>query len=264
MGIHDSTNTRVSPIFDELLARQPDRWLSRLVALASSQHAAFRTGELRDWRWGEDEIGLPAPRSLLKALVSRPSELMRRPDERYGTDSPTLRARRAALFAGDAAIRAEALGLLDRTRVPTRGWYVFEGETWPDIFIETDDLVLVIEGKRTESSITTKTTWMPVRHQMLRHLDAAHEIAGDRSVVGMFIVEGEFPNAREVPANWAAACAMTVDTHVLKQSLPHRSAAEREAIRAGYAGVTTWHAVIEQFELPHTLLSGIASQQTAT
>jgi len=193
MGERNSTETRVMPVFDELLARQPEGWITRLVQLVSPSHATFSAaGELLDWGWGEDEVPLQAPRSLLTALVSRATELMTPPpDGRFGSNSPTARQKRAALFGGDDDIRREALRLLNRKRVPKRGWYVFEGETWPDVFIETEHAVVVIEGKRTEASITTCTTWMPITHQMLRHLDAALEIAAGRKPIGFFIVEGE-------------------------------------------------------------------------
>jgi hypothetical protein len=255
VGAFNSTDTRVAPVFDEILARQPERWLSRIIALASPRHAGFPERELLDWRWGDEEIGLAPPRSLLQTLVSRPKELMKEPEDGlYGTDSPTTRARRASLFAGDAATRDEALRLLSRKRVPTRGWYVFEGETWPDVYIETDSVIVVVEGKRTERTITTKTTWMPVRHQMLRHLDAAHEIADGRKVAGFFIVEGEGADLRAVPSQWMAACAETISPAVLERSLPHRSPEQRQTIRNAYAGVTTWQAVVEEFGLSSDIL----------
>jgi hypothetical protein len=256
MGKWNSTGTRVAPIFDELLARESPAWLKTLVALVSPGHAIFKDSELLDWRWGDDEIGLTAPRSLLQELALHPTQLMVRPaDGRYGTDSPATRAKRMALFSGDESARSEASRLLGRLRVPSRGWCVFEGETRPDVFIETEEVVIVGEGKRKERTITTSTTWMPVRHQMLRHLDGALELAKGRQLVGLFIVEGRDQEPSAVPQEWVSGCARTVDPDVVAKSLPHRTPEERATIVKAYAGVTTWQAIVAEFDLPPELLA---------
>jgi hypothetical protein len=41
-----------------------------------------------------------------------------------------------------------------------------------------------------EPGPTTHTTWMPVRHKILRHIDAAFEIRVGRSVSSFFVLEG--------------------------------------------------------------------------
>jgi hypothetical protein len=141
----------------------------------------------------------------------------------------------------------EALALL-QTRPSGQAWHILEGHTYPDVFLATPDALVVIEGKRTEAGPTTSTTWMPVRHQMLRHMDAASEIRGDRRVYGFFIVEA----AREsnaVPAHWVQAAEDTLAPAAVSGSLPHRSPAEREDIVQGFLGVTTWQAVCGTFGL---------------
>jgi hypothetical protein len=141
----------------------------------------------------------------------------------------------------------EALALL-QTRPSGQAWHILERHTYPDVFLATPDALVVIEGKRTEAGPTTSTTWMPVRHQMLRHMDAASEIRGDRRVYGFFIVEA----AREsnaVPAHWVQAAEDTLAPAAVSGSLPHRSPAEREDIVQGFLGVTTWQAVCGTFGL---------------
>lgn len=58
-----------------------------------------------------------------------------------------------------------------------RMWYLFEGFTNPDIFIEGDDYVIVCEGKWTEPHITTTTKYLSskgeYRNQMIRHIQGA-------------------------------------------------------------------------------------------
>jgi F0F1-type ATP synthase assembly protein I len=160
------------------------------------------------------------------------------------------------LRRGDPEAIAKALELL-RTDPSPRGWHILEGQTYPDALIITGDALVVIEGKRTELGPTTGTTWMPVRHQMLRHIDAAWEIRGHRVVYGFFIVEAE-EGSVEVPQNWIDASQRTIAPEALAESLPHRSPAERDGITRAFLGVTTWQAVCAVFgissdELPDEL-----------
>jgi len=102
----------------------------------------------------------------------------------------------------------------------------------------------VIEGKRTEPGPTTKTSFLNGRHQMLRHMDAAYEIAGHRVLLGFFIVEGDA--AGDIPKVWRDAAEQTLSPEAIHGSLPHRPEAERDAIAAGFLGVTTWQLVCER------------------
>ena len=117
----------------------------------------------------------------------------------------------------------------------------------------TPDALVVIEGKRTETGPTTSTTWMPVRHQMLRHMDAAWEVRGDRRVYGLFIVEA-MRGSNTVPAHWVQAAEDTLAPAAVSGSLPHRSPAEREGIVQGFLGGTTWQAVCVEFGVDPTIL----------
>jgi hypothetical protein len=184
-GKFDSSKTRVAPVFDALKASGGD-WVRQLLALAEhprghqDQPAALDLEFLRGY-WGSAELGIPPPVSLLSWLIRNPQALAR-PDTK-GED-------RRALLDGDPKVVAKALDLL-RAGSASRAWYIFEGPTFPDAVIETPDALVVIEGKRTEGGPTTSTKWLPGRHQMWRHIDAAWERRGRRRVYGMFIVEGE-------------------------------------------------------------------------
>ncbi len=92
---------------------------------------------------------------------------------RYGA---TTQARREALIGlkGDSArkaAQASALRALDRNgpkKSARQGWS-FEGFTEVDCFLETDKLVLLIEGKRTEN-LAESTAWYSGRNQLHRNL----------------------------------------------------------------------------------------------
>jgi hypothetical protein len=144
------------------------------------------------------------------------------------------------------------VGRLLSSRV-SRGWWIFEGPTYPDVFIETPGALIVVEGKRTEAGPTTCTTWMKNRHQIWRHMDAAWEVRGDRAVYGLFIVQGE-AGTDVAPLHWQLAAATTLGTAAIEGSFPHRSADERLAIARGFLGVTTWRGVCERFGIDHEAL----------
>ena len=80
----------------------------------------------------------------------------------------------------------------DKLTPTSRAWYVFEGFTNPDIFIEAEDYVIVCEGKWTESDITTHTTNLcekdEYRNQMIRHIQGALNYT-DKKVYAFYIVD---------------------------------------------------------------------------
>ena len=126
---------------------------------------------------------------------------------------------------------------------------MLEGRTWPDVYLETDQIIIVIEGKRDERGPMTSTTWMRTRHQMLRHLDCAWERRDGRDLVGFFIVEGNDASGG-VPAVWREAVALTVSSDTLTGSLPHRGYEERQALAACFLGATTWQSMCHAFNIP--------------
>jgi hypothetical protein len=121
-------------------------------------------------------------------------------------------------------------------------WHIFEGPTHVDAHLATERLVIVIEGKRTERGPTTRTSWMPVRHQMLRNIDDARDRSDGRSVIGFFLIEGDDHDPLTVPQEWREWSAYTVSRNALDASLPHRSESERWAIASAFLGASTWDA----------------------
>ena len=248
-GRFDSSRTRVAPFFDYLLARDPtgETWLPKLLALPA--HGAGVTcppgvGTLQDHGWGESERALQPPASLLSWLIRN----LRCPSS---MKEEHLSPERRDLIRGDPDRIKEGLDLLQHSP-NDRVWYVMEGPSYPDAFLATSEAVIVIEGKRTESGPTSKTTWMPVRLQILRHLEAALGLAGPRSLWGFFMVEAA-PDG-SIPQVWLDACAATLDERILEQSLPHRSAEEREAIAEAFLGVTTWQHACSELGVPPQIL----------
>lgn len=257
MGIFDSSRTRVAPVFGRLQCLDPSGrlWLQALLELANTRklpRPEAGTSRLRLAKWWPREAKLAAPPGLLRWLLENAEEPS---DAAAWGRRPEVMANRRRVVDRDADTLAGALRSLQDRRPPTRAWYVLEGPSQPDVYLDSAETVIVVEGKRTETAPTTSTAWMRVRHQMLRHLDAAWEHRDGRRIYGLYIVEAENgTNSVEPPSTWHEAVESTISDEVLRGSLPHRSPEERSQIASALLGVTTWQAVCDEFQLPRAVL----------
>jgi hypothetical protein len=252
MGKHNSSKTRVEPVFERLSKSDPtgESWLPKLLKLPICGNTVSLAPNclfgIQEKFWGGDELKLDPPLALLSWLIRHPQELARCEAAR---DTRMTRERRE-LLDGSRDRMLEALALL-RNNPNGKDWHIFEGKTQPDVCIMTPSLVVVIEGKRTEKEPTTATRWMLGRHQVIRHLDGAWEIRGKRHVIGFFIVEGE---GEEVPASWREFAINTTSTATIASSLPHRGPSEQNEIASCFAGVTTWQRLCKEYNIEHRSL----------
>ena len=242
MGENNSSLTRVVPVFESLYTSDPrgSVWLPYLLSIGSRagqipqvQNPGPLKANHEKW-WGKKERRIARPTELLTSLVEHVTvEAV----EKSG-DKDEVLSRRTALAKKDAtALKAAHDGI--RSGRLTRQWYALEGYSAPDAFFETETLVLVVEGKRTEMSCTTKTKWMGKRSQLLRHMDATVEIAEARRVLGLLLVEGHEPNPLEPSSYWLAQSNAQVAEDMLRSSLPHRSSQERKRLVDGVLGAAT-------------------------
>jgi len=191
--------------------------------------------------WGKHERRLDAHPELLRWLIK---------NLEGGTGglrtSATTREHRDKLIARDPTTINLALQLLKDSVVRPK-WYVLEGPSQPDAYLEAAHFILVIEGKRTERGQTTTTSWMSNRNQMLRHMDAAAWNASPgKRVYGLMIVEG----MEGGDDAWNAEGDAIMSDVVMNSSLPHLRPDERQALASGFLGFTTWQRVCRTFELP--------------
>ena len=257
MGAKDSSKTRVVPVFSCLRERDATgaHWLRRLLSLpwrpgiSGAPALISRPGEIARF---EFEARIDPPVSLLRWLIDNRVD---NPPTDFGSTSSSVREKRSRLFAGDLEIREEALGALSRGRYRQGDWYVFEGPTSVDAYIETRDLIILIEGKRTEAGPTTSTTWMKPREQMLRNIDPVWDGRGNRQVVAFYIVGADA--SPRLPSAWERAVRATVSDTTLRKSLPHRTASERAEMARGFLGATSWGRVCVEFGIDYDALPDV-------
>lgn len=264
--MRNSSETRVRPVFDELLDRQWNdiafaaAWLGTLWRLAEgvpgprpapgdfgrlSEASAPRSSRERLGRVFERRVAPPG--SLLAWMLRNPDSLTgaARQSTGFGCSGEALVWRRR-LFGDAPADRAraqsEGLHQLDR-RGPTGSrhqWWAFEGFSALDCCLVTDRAVIVIEGKRTER-VSSKVLWYPSRNQLWRNVEAAQTLAGPRTFGVIVGVETDDDGKRELDAAMSS----------LDKSCPHLLPAERTALARHLLGYVTWKGTLKPaFGLP--------------
>jgi hypothetical protein len=259
MGRKNSSTTRVQPVFRELLERDPlgQDWLSELLALTNN-HSSFAqglasdTGRILQARSIESffELKVPPPTRFLKWLVQHP-EQMTWPQNangrvKFGPDTQTWRQK---LFGEQgAAAQQEAMNTA-LSEIDTKGgvksrrqWWAFEGFTSVDCLIETEKLVLFIEGKRTDI-LSPATDWFQRRNQLTRNLEAAKEMSGHKEYALLLITEHAYP-----PISQVEVC----------RGLPHFLEQEQVDLIGHFLGSVVWKEVcqvtgVNYFALPDNI-----------
>lgn len=162
------------------------------------------------------------------------------------TYGAATQAKRRALLDGDCAVQAEALAELAAVGAAgsRRKWWAFEGFTSVDCLLETEKLLLLIEGKRTEP-ISASTTWFPRRNQIVRNAEVAQALAGSKNFVVLLCSEQPI----ELPSDsW-------------QESLPHKTPAEIEGLQRHFLGCVTrpeiTNKLCPKLTLPNTIEQAI-------
>jgi len=277
MGEANSSVTRVWPVFETLIAGDPSgrTWLRPLLELATAR-AGWEPGSLVPWRiecgtelprnlrqvLGEDrakrlgmlrscyEVDYPPPARFLRWLIENPSRLTWPTDNESGkgkvprTFGDPTQSLRSRLVNDDLDARSEALDALaaDGAAGSRRKWWAFEGFTSVDCVLESDHLLVLIEGKRTES-ISAATDWYPQRNQIVRNVEVASCVAAE---VG-----------KDFGAILCAETHLELSEQAFTDGLPHLSEPEQKALWAHYWGCVTWQQIVDSLcpnlQLPRNL-----------
>ena len=264
----NSSLTRVRPVLRRLLEKDPAgaSWLPQILQLSKSSGLSRATcsepgavlPEVSEKRRYADpvqggielercfEFSVAPGRSFLRWLLENPDRMTWPVSKgRRVSYGATTQARREALFGlkGDSVrkeAQAASLRALDRDGAAKSAprWWAFEGFTEVDCCLETDKLVLLIEGKRTES-LSGSTAWYAGRNQLHRNLEAARDLAAGREF-GVFVIgEEEIPEA-------------TLGSS--EAGLPHLNTTERAELMSHYLGALTWSQVCDITGIDYTSL----------
>lgn len=264
MGEHNSSITRVWPVFDHLFDKDPTgaSWFGDLLRMGSragkTDIASLVTGDLRPdlAKWGRPlpsairsalrtsgapmvpeirwayEADSPPPAAFLRWLIENASSLSWPRDpktkalRRYG---PTTQSKREELRNGNQFTRTDALNALAAAGGPgsRRKWWAFEGFTSVDCTLETETVLVYIEGKRFEP-VSRSTEWFPKRNQVVRNLEVAKERAAGREYYVLVCSESP-PDVKDSD---------------FTDGLPHFSDAEIAELKRHYLGHVLWGRIV--------------------
>jgi hypothetical protein len=180
------------------------------------------------------ESDIPPAEGFLRWLLLHPGQMKwpmktRINERKFGKPTQDKRKR---LLAGDLRVQSEALRELEAYGAAgsRRKWWAFEGYTSVDCRLETDQLVVLIEGKRTEP-VSSATDWFPWRNQIIRNLEVARALAGGKKSYAVIVCSEKDVSLED--ESWA-------------ESLPHMTEAERTDLRSHFLGSVTWAAIAEK------------------
>lgn len=277
VGPSNSSITRVRPFFQYVFRSAPSHWLSSLISCATenrdyAEQLAKAPGILdpqqfvrrryvdrvlksRGIPWIELETCFERrtapPNRFLRWLIENPNP-RHYPNGEEADWDPHTRQQRQKLFGQfgpKEAEKARASALLELQRFgrdqSNRKWWAFEGFSEVDCLLETESMLLLIEGKRTEP-LSRSTSWYPERNQLVRNLEVAEEEALKSNPPKEFAVL----TMSEEPLG-----AISEDT--VAKSLPHFTPPDRAGLMRHYLGCVTWQSACEQLgldfrRLPHT------------
>lgn len=279
-GRLNSSITRVRPFFSALLAVRPsgEGWLRDL--LESAPHVSHLPSdvrsdpgrlspqlvETRDYmdRVLDRRISLPhcfehsAPpsRVFLQWLIDHPDRL-NWPERPRGTrvvyGTKTQLAREALIdgaVAERAQAQAQARAELERLgpEGSRRRWWAFEGHTEVDCWLETERLLLFVEGKRSEP-LSPSTDWYPQRNQLVRNLEVVGELTRGRAAAVLLVTEDPIPELTQ---------------EAVADSTPHLNQEARQTLEQRYLGQVTWRTLCARLGADYNALPGTIADVIAT
>lgn len=251
----DPLRTRVEPFFGALFSRDASgrSWLANL--LGATPNGAGRLGPLADrpgylltslavhgasGRLACFEYPAAPPRDLLLWLVDHPDKLTW-PAGALHSDE-TERLRHALINDDPPGARARAQQRArERARTASpfaNDWWRFEIASLLDCVLITDELVITVQGRRTEPS-GSATPWYPQRSQLVRDIEAAGQIAQGRAWGSVLISDEALPTGS--PEAVAAS---------LPAAAPHLAPDERFELESAYLGNITWREACDAVGVP--------------
>lgn len=243
MSEKDSSITRVAPLGEFIMSNHSlvDKLLSLL-----SESPALAFGEFSN----ESVFYKEHPVNKEKALKPTVEHLLgiidkiendrdfREYVQKNDSSTSTNKVKRELLFHLDTATLKEAKEKV-RTDRASKSWYIFEGISYPDLFIENEQYILLVEGKRTEPNKTSQVAYLPNRSQMVRHIEnTLNYCKGQKKVIAFYIVEES--------CSYKDKCASCDLLNELKAETIQKSDELNKKIVDSFYGYTTWQQIAKK------------------
>ena len=240
-GLYNSTKTRVIPLMDTIENDKGN--INKLFSLMDGIEKISSEETIKVF-YGKKEKGLCPKQSILEWYINNLNKLKCVKD--FGSKNEETKQNRRILFSGSEEKKKEALSLIRENPTIQNEWYIFEGYSRPDIYIETESAIYLCEAKRTESKLTTSTQWLYPRDQLIRHIDSV--IDGTKKVYSFLLISEDKVNDYNL--------SRYEDFDYFVNSLPHRkNKDEILKIKNSFCGYTTWEKISNTFgiKFPNTI-----------
>ena len=233
MGKYNSSEHRIKPLMKQIENSQQN--FEKFIGIIGLKNL----GDPTEYRYADGdnntEKALKPTKQHLMGLVKYLSG--------KGTGNYSVNGdNRIGLFDGDVSKKELALSEIEDNydSLPSRAWYIFEGYTYPDLYIEGDDYIIICEGKWTEPHITTETTYLQAangayRNQMVRHIQGALNSAENKKVYAFYIVDKNCGYTKDLEKD-SFAEQVEKETIALSYS-------EKYDVISSYYGYTTWQDI---------------------
>lgn len=242
MGKHNSSLTRVKPLFD-FINSDFDK-LNSFLGLFDYKNLRIEQNSLIEVRYGNNEKEIPPSRTLLIWMLYNLDVLNKVKNFGVINVGSDKYNKRKLLFSGDTKLRNEAINVIQtKTKLPKRDWYIFEGHTFPDIYIETIDSIFIGEAKRTEKNITTNTKWLCQRDQLIRHIDSL--LDQPKKIYSFYILDKN----EYLKGYYKESMESYTTKDYYKQNLKHRDDFFIEKACRSFIGFLFWEDIADFFKI---------------
>ena len=240
MGKHNSSLTRINPLGDAIINNH--KLVNRLLSLVMSCDS-FEFGDFNNsnvfYSGGQGEKALEPSQSHLAAIIEKIiiDEKFRSYVRKKDKSTKFNKILRNKLFDLDLETKE-----IEIAKSSFKDWNTFETNSYPDLFIENDKFIIVIEGKRIEPDITRSTTYLPNRCQMVRHIENALEYCkGKKTIIGFYIIEDS--------CGYKDHCSKDSFKEDLKKETIKKDDNLKSAIINSFYGYTTWQEISNHLKI---------------
>lgn len=127
-----------------------------------------------------------------------------------------------------------------------RQTWSFEGDTYPDIFIETEKYIIVAEGKWTEGKRTSSTTHLKNRDQLIRHIQGAIEYRRNHQIENKLIIGFYIVNRKDILDRNFPITEKDFEDIIDKEDI---QMSNKDLLLESYYGCTDWETIGDKFNL---------------
>ena len=248
MGENNSSETRVAPLGMFLLENHKKvNGLLSLIGCTDIDFGEFHNengiffSEKKNGKIVRSEKSLQPPRYHLENILRTICSIEKAKlvfIKKVETSKVKARDMRLRFAQGEIPLE-EAINAI----TGNNGWANLETASHPDLFIENETHILLVEGKLTEDGTKKNVSYIAHRSQMVRHIQNTiaylEEKGEEKQIFAFYILPENFKKISEIKEKRA------IEKDINSETVPI-PAPIRKKIADSYYGCTTWEAVSEK------------------